>query len=632
MRKVNLSGEFAAFNTSKTRATTPINFLRETENCHIEQGEVVLRTKLASKGNIEQECTHLFNFEFGASFGADLRKLLVLNPTLIGPYIKVYSDNLVFESNVTGPNRDILEMSPTNHPHVDSLLLNDTLYLTESWQRNEDVDYPNVKFLIDVLGNTKFVNIGIEKPRFDATLTRLTGSGNWTEVGNPSYRFSYIYKDSKRFIEGNAREEQSIEILATTNRVQIQIPTPVNNGDLITGVRIYRRGPGASGSAGFGLINEAYPAFPYTFIDTGNNNIQQDLTIAPKIDHSQPLGCSVAVAYYNELVFFALNDGESLIFSKPAFPEAFPSQNLISVGSRDDKFIKLLPTKDFLIIVKQRSMWVLEGRTVAEFRLQKISNMGSLCPNFTVIHNNFLYFANESGIFKTTLFDEPINLATQIQETFNTAKLNLQGIKYWRAYVLKEKDLILFFLDRSSMDDYFKQILVFNPKTNLFVGQWRRTSTVDPKTRVRDIISWGNLENFIYLNQIPVVGGLEFVFNANQSITGQTTETVLPTVYAETGTLIPEVSPQSSKLFRHVFCLFSGLSTTPTVRILARTGPAEPNNLYDLGVRQITHNKIPKTIERYGTNCGIAIQIDSCPFDYPKWVGLSLEFEEVGLW
>ncbi|KJS23149.1 MAG: hypothetical protein VR72_03000 [Clostridiaceae bacterium BRH_c20a] len=120
---------------------------------------------------------------------------------------------------------------------------------------------------------------------------------------------------------------------------------------------------------------------------------------------------------------FAAHSGTSrsrLYFSDVLALESWPVLNFIDISPNDGDFITgLLPYDDYLIITKQRSVWVLLGSQSADFEVRRIHDgLGNIAPRALVKVNELFSFVSTEGLYVSDL-SKPLLLTERIKNTWS---------------------------------------------------------------------------------------------------------------------------------------------------------------------------------------------------------------------
>jgi len=80
-------------------------------------------------------------------------------------------------------------------------------------------------------------------------------------------------------------------------------------------------------------------------------------------------------------------------------PTYIPESGYILVGSDAEKITNLVQFYDYLVILKERSIWVLQGATPNEYRMNPINDKyGCIAPDSVQLIENNVVFLSESGV------------------------------------------------------------------------------------------------------------------------------------------------------------------------------------------------------------------------------------------
>lgn len=129
------------------------------------------------------------------------------------------------------------------------------------------------------------------------------------------------------------------------------------------------------------------------------------------------------------------NNPSRLYFSDVLALESWPALNFIDISPNDGDFITgLLPYDDYLIITKQRSVWVLLGSQSADFEVRRIHDgLGNIAPRALVKVNELFSFVSTEGLYVSDL-SKPLLLTERIKNTWsklNRRRLNQAAAEFF---------------------------------------------------------------------------------------------------------------------------------------------------------------------------------------------------------
>jgi hypothetical protein len=107
--------------------------------------------------------------------------------------------------------------------------------------------------------------------------------------------------------------------------------------------------------------------------------------------------------------------------------EDWPALYYIDISPNDGDYITgLLPYDDYLIITKQRSIWLLVGSAPSEFQVRRIhSGIGCIAPRSLIRVDEYFMFVSSEGIYRSDL-SGPVMVTGRLKETW--ADLNLRRL------------------------------------------------------------------------------------------------------------------------------------------------------------------------------------------------------------
>jgi hypothetical protein len=133
-----------------------------------------------------------------------------------------------------------------------------------------------------------------------------------------------------------------------------------------------------------------------------------------------PRGAYVA-AHKNRLWMLA---GSRLYFSDLLNIESWPALNFIDISPNDgDIGTGVLATDDYLVITKNRSIWLLVGDSIDNFAVRRLSaNIGCVAPRSLVMVNNMLCFVADDGVYFSD-FSQTVLASERLRKTWQSLNL-----------------------------------------------------------------------------------------------------------------------------------------------------------------------------------------------------------------
>jgi hypothetical protein len=128
------------------------------------------------------------------------------------------------------------------------------------------------------------------------------------------------------------------------------------------------------------------------------------------------------VAAHRNFLFMAHSAANSsrLYFSEVINPESWPALNFIDISPNDGDWITgLLPFDDYLLITKQRSVWVLVGTGTSDFEVKRIhSGIGCVAPRSLVRMGDLFGFASTEGYYLSDI-TKPVLITERLKDTWD---------------------------------------------------------------------------------------------------------------------------------------------------------------------------------------------------------------------
>lgn len=112
---------------------------------------------------------------------------------------------------------------------------------------------------------------------------------------------------------------------------------------------------------------------------------------------------AILLAWRQERMFYVTANSTRLWFSASGVPDYVSPFDFVEVGRNDGEVIRaILKYREQLIILKDRSLWVLVGETRGTFQVQRMSNEVGCSSHRAVAEadDGLLYFAGELGIHR----------------------------------------------------------------------------------------------------------------------------------------------------------------------------------------------------------------------------------------
>lgn len=224
-------------------------------------------------------------------------------------------------------------------------------------------------------------------------------------AGNPDgeYEFALIYANETTGNQSSLGEIATVTV--ATNKINISWTVPAD--PQVTHVKVAVRK--ATLGPDFFIITEdivsldvqpeenyGFPLGQYSIVfDATDTELLDLLIVAPDAEENTPAPVLSAIETHKYRLFGVVSaDPQKLIYSKLNEVEAFHPDNYEYVGKGDgDPIIALQSRREGLLILKRRSIWLLEGDSPADWSLKRISEgIGCVSVRAVQTFNNVSYW------------------------------------------------------------------------------------------------------------------------------------------------------------------------------------------------------------------------------------------------
>lgn len=130
---------------------------------------------------------------------------------------------------------------------------------------------------------------------------------------------------------------------------------------------------------------------------------RSDGTTLTDVAVNNPPPKAVLLAWRQERMFYVTENSTRLWFSASGIPDYVSPFDFVEVGRGDGQAIRaILPFREQLVILKDRSLWVLVGESRGTFQVQRMSDRVGCSSHRAVAEadDGLLYFAGELGIHR----------------------------------------------------------------------------------------------------------------------------------------------------------------------------------------------------------------------------------------
>jgi hypothetical protein len=303
-------------------------------------------------------------------------------------------------------------------------------------------------------------------------------AGTWLDpnTGEFEYVTTWMRKNGDyETIEGNADLGLIKTAIITAALEGVIVTKPTFVPAQVTHWRVYRRFKETGGP--FFLVAEEsgnttdIAVATTTFIDHGDPN-KYNTSISVPTRNTQQLTIPSHMAYWRNKLWYGYNEvlapsnGGRLAYSLTDSPDYIPSDNFFIVGDSSEKFVKLLSTETALIIIKEKSIWRIDGISEDNFILSQVQNYGAIesqC-NIVGLDQRTIYFLNKRGIWEAKFDQEPRLISDQILKDFE-----ISDIDSWSAVADTINNWIIFQSDVA--------VFVYDPINSIFIGEFTKFSS-----------------------------------------------------------------------------------------------------------------------------------------------------------
>ena len=260
---------------------------------------------------------------------------------------------------------------------------------------------------------------GIGKP---TVLPILGNTGSTSGIMNgDDYRYRFTFWNELLGLESSASPAATKQTIADDAFLTLNIAPDDNQFDSnATHLRLYRLNSTDSETGYFRSRQMHIPIDNESGIiivedrtadgsQSGTSKIPQQIlsrsdgsTFTDFTPHNPPPK-AVLLAWRQNRMFYVTADSTRLWFSQPSVPDYVSPFDFVEVGRSDGQVIRaIIPFREQLVILKDRSLWVLVGETRGTFQIQRMSTQVGGSSHRAVVEadDGLLYFAGELGIHR----------------------------------------------------------------------------------------------------------------------------------------------------------------------------------------------------------------------------------------
>lgn len=187
-----------------------------------------------------------------------------------------------------------------------------------------------------------------------------------------------------------------------------------------------------------------------------------------------------------------------IIVSKLNEPESSPHSNLLFAGSASKEILRIIPLRDYIVILKQDGIFRLSGLTLQTFLISPFDLTSKLlAPNTAISLSNEVWGLFDQGVCSVS--DTGVNVRSRpiedkIRSLIGTALSTVKTVSFAVGYETDRKYILG--MPATSGDTVAQQEFIFSTFTNAWT-RWTRRCTagfVDPTV---DQLYFGNSDNSI---------------------------------------------------------------------------------------------------------------------------------------
>lgn len=553
--------EFQGYSSAKDYADTPINIIRDMSNMLIENG-CLTKTKPLSKST-NSAYTNKFLDIFEYIYSQFVLSYFVFKDRG-GSNDYKYIDGESINTSIATTLTTVPTMSSNGNDVKKARSNANIIYLC-------DGTVPGRKFFRDGTDIRLYKN-GLPAPTSAPTLSvpsAFAGSLN----GDYYYYYTWVQTNEHQTIESEASPISAVQaVTLTTCPIRITIPaTPTSTASgYITKARVYRLDP--ANTIAYYITEVTVSGSGTTVVDDYGNNsghgYTRDFTRPKPVGENTQINFNpYHIAWYKQRMWYSKLQSNEIYFSEVLRPDAVKNDtSYLVIGDKDDAIKSLISTPQFLLVVKRKTMWIVEGSNPSDFLVTQVCRYGSQTEH-VCWYQGYLYYANESGIFRTRLAGEPEKISDQILNDFRTAldASTRPRVENWKFLVEPTSNMIWISINSSGATANLPTITyIFNPSIGKFVGvinvgieSWGifYSSNNTPK------LFFTVADGYIYLYNVTTLEGISNYTGGYSEITQDISATI--------GGFI-DPYPIAMKLYRLLKLMYKTDGQTETIDVGAR--------------------------------------------------------------
>ena len=357
----------------------------------------------------------------------------------------------------------VLDPFVATDQNEDTLAVNSNFFIAGSTQPVEMVNYLTADSSVvwaagggasSMYGytGTNITKNGTPAPTGTFTITNLgNGTGGaWATTG--TYFYALVLR--KRSTKARSLAALDDDVTITDVSQGVELTFPAVDATKYDQWLIYRSA--VSGVTGFttGDLVATVDTADADYIDTGSStaNAQNVPRAGGVVDNSElPAGTIKYITIFKRRLVTAI--GSTFYLSDVNKPESWPSANFITIptggsitgfGVVGSNAPLSSSTDEYLVIFKEKEMWMLTGTSVADWELKFVANVGCANQSLIVAGNGYLAWIDYRGIYLWNGSSKPIYTSRPIEAIFaQDGDLDKTKLYYgWGEFSNKQNNIV----------------------------------------------------------------------------------------------------------------------------------------------------------------------------------------------
>lgn len=286
----------------------------------------------------------------------------------------------------------------------------------------------NLDAVYGAYSTTKYTKNGVPAPTGSIAGVTTSIGGSWATSGN--FRYAVSFTKASTLAESNVALEIAAAITSTTDVVTLNFSGITNTDNTkFSKINIYRSSVG--GAVGFttGDLVASLTTPVTSYVDTGSallNSQNVPRANSTVLDNSTlPEGTFNVLTTFKRRLVTAKNN--IIYISDINKPESWPTANIITVPSGGPitalgvaSFSTSFDTDEYLVIFKERELWVLTGNSISDYSLKFIDSTGCATQPLLVNANGYLAWLDYRGVYLWDGANKPIYTSRPIETLFTS--------------------------------------------------------------------------------------------------------------------------------------------------------------------------------------------------------------------